>query len=74
MLHLALLFATLAAAPPLDDAHFDAYRAAIVPSGSELAFAKIPWRTGLAAARDEARVAKKPLLLWVMNGNPVGTV
>ena len=33
---------------------------------------EIPWRPSLGEAVEEARIADKPILLWVMNGHPCG--
>ena len=33
---------------------------------------KIPWQPELGPAITEARKQDKPILLWMMNGNPVG--
>lgn len=33
---------------------------------------EIPWETDLAAARERAARERKPLLMWVMDGHPLG--
>jgi hypothetical protein len=33
---------------------------------------EIPWRVSLTDARREAAARKKPLLLWAMDGHPLG--
>ena len=38
----------------------------------ESTWREIPWRPDLGTAILEARQAKKPILLWVMNGHPCG--
>lgn len=69
MLPLLLL---LAAPPALADADLPALLAAVRPKPGEDVFEQIPWRTYLWAARKEAAAAGKPLLLWEMDGNPLG--
>lgn len=51
---------------------FEEYRERIRPSGRELKFMDVGWRPTLWQARREAQKRKKPLLLWVMNGHPLG--
>ena len=46
--------------------------ASVLPSAEEDRWLDIPWRTSIAEARQEAEKQKKPILLWVMNGNPLG--
>ena len=59
------------AAPP-DEASFEAWRAHLAPRPDELAWESLPWLTcysdGVLAAQEQRR----PLLLWVMNGHPLG--
>ena len=61
-----------AAIPAVEHADIDAWRQSIRPSGAELAFESIPWlltfEDGLRASADQG----KPLLLWLMNGHPLG--
>ena len=44
----------------------------VLPTAEEDRWLEIPWRTNLAEARAEAERQNKPVLLWVMNGNPLG--
>jgi hypothetical protein len=46
--------------------------ALIKPAEGEQLWEQIPWRTQLWAARQEAARAGKPLLLWEMDGHPLG--
>jgi hypothetical protein len=46
--------------------------AAVLPTGEEDRWLEIPWRTNIGEAIGEAQRAGKPVLLWVMNGNPLG--
>ena len=56
----------------ISPANFATWRDHILPAQGELDFQKIPWLTtfkdGILAANREQR----PLLLWVMNGHPLG--
>jgi hypothetical protein len=38
----------------------------------EAKWAEIPWLTSLSEARKQAAAAGKPILLWEMDGNPLG--
>jgi hypothetical protein len=62
----------LHAAQPISPADFDHLRSVIRPNEGEAAWAKIPWRTDLWKARQEAAAAGKPILLWEMDGHPLG--
>jgi hypothetical protein len=44
----------------------------ILPTAEEERWLQIPWRTNLAEARRDAAKEGKPILFWVMNGNPLG--
>jgi hypothetical protein len=48
------------------------WAALIKPSAGEDAFDRIPWRTSLWEARQEAARLGKPILLWEMDGHPLG--
>ena len=49
-----------------------AWSTAIEPDEVEAAFRAIPWRNELAPAIEEAKVLGRPILLWTMNGHPLG--
>ena len=62
-----------AAPPPRLQGHTVAeWRQIIAPGKRDLAWMKIPWppsfEEGIAASNQD----QKPLLLWVMNGHPLG--
>ena len=44
----------------------------IKPTKDELAWAEIPWRSTFYDGLVESDREQKPLLLWVMNGHPLG--
>lgn len=60
------------ATPTLSPQTFAELRAAVVPSAEELAWKQIPWRASLWTGVIDAQVAEKPILLWAMNGHPLG--
>ncbi len=69
---LALLSGLLATAQePVADT-FAARLAKIVPAAEELAWRTVPWRAELRTAVLEASRLDKPVLLWAMNGHPLG--
>lgn len=51
---------------------FDKWRDLISPTSDELAFERIPWCPSFSDGLERARVEHKPLLLWMMNGHPLG--
>ncbi len=64
--------ALAAPTPRLTDAEFAAVRAAVRPAKGEDLFAEIPWKTTLWEARELAAKEGKPILLWEMDGHPLG--
>jgi hypothetical protein len=60
------------AAPPLSGEDVAQVRKVVRPGENEDPFATIPWETDLWAARIKAAAAGKPLLLWEMDGHPLG--
>lgn len=56
----------------LTEDRFAEFRDYIRPSGQELQFIEVGWRPTLWQARREAQKKNKPLLIWVMNGHPLG--
>ncbi|MEZ6195342.1 MAG: hypothetical protein R3F20_06415 [Planctomycetota bacterium] len=44
----------------------------IRPSEAELAWERIGWRNEFWPAVEEARKLGRPILLWTMNGHPLG--
>jgi len=51
---------------------FDKLRALIKPHSDEDKWAEIQWTTSLWEARQRAASLGKPILLWEMDGNPLG--
>ena len=56
----------------LSAAEFDKLLVAVRPVAGEDDFDKIPWRTSLWDARVTAAKEGKPILLWEMDGHPLG--
>ena len=48
------------------------WRAHLRPASDELAFEQIDWMPDFAQGLRRADAEQKPLLLWVMNGHPLG--
>jgi hypothetical protein len=70
LLLLALSSAASGDDPKLQD--LDALKTLIKPRAQEMRWEEIPWRVDLWEARKQAAEAGKPLMLWEMDGNPMG--
>jgi hypothetical protein len=57
---------------PVGPNNFATLLDAIRPKPGSSAWLKIPWQTSLAEARKKAAAEGKPVLLWEMDGNPLG--
>ena len=68
---LTLLTASLAG-ERLTPANFDRLHNLMQPTADERAWQQIPWMTRLWDARIKAAEIGKPILLWEMDGNPLG--
>lgn len=66
------LVAALALSLAQDGADFAAVRAHVLPGDEEVAWKRLGWRASLAQGVLEAQAAEKPILLWAMNGHPLG--
>lgn len=55
-----------------DASNYADWAAFIRPSDDELAWEKIGWRNAFWPAVEEARRLGRPILLWTMNGHPLG--
>ena len=60
------------AAEPIRPDLFTKLQALIKPDQNEDEWAKIPWMTDLWQARQKAARDGKPILLWEMDGHPLG--
>ena len=56
----------------LGDADRAAWRAHLLPTDDELAWAALPWLPAFGEGLAAAERAGRPLLLWAMNGHPLG--
>jgi hypothetical protein len=45
---------------------------ALLPTPEEERWLAIPWRLSLTEAVEEATRSGRPIMAWVMNGNPLG--
>ncbi|RTZ91267.1 MAG: hypothetical protein DSY81_06695 [Bacillota bacterium] len=68
---LALSFPTHIDSVQLDGHDLDAWKRAVLP-GAEEAWLTIPWHATLHEGLHAAGHEQKPLLLWLMNGHPLG--
>ncbi len=68
--------AAVSAAEPsqhlLTPAQFAKFRSLIKPGSKEEKWTEIPWLTDLWEARKRALAQGKPILLWEMDGHPLG--
>jgi hypothetical protein len=62
------------AADPIAPDQVDKLRALIKPDPDEEKWTQIPWLTDLWEARKQAAAQGKPILLWEMDGHPLGCV
>lgn len=60
--------------PPaeLTDATLEAWHSWIIPARDQFAWREIPWRPVFWDAVVEAQKKEMPVLLWAMNGHPLG--
>ncbi|MGI8922712.1 MAG: hypothetical protein ACR2HJ_01505 [Fimbriimonadales bacterium] len=71
---LVQLFAVAAAlSSGVSDPLLDKQVASVLPTAKEETWLQIPWRMDLTSARIEAQQSQKPMFLWMMNGNPLGS-
>jgi hypothetical protein len=62
------------AAEKIDPEKFDQLHALIKPQQAEGKWTQIPWMLDLWDARKKAALLGKPILLWEMDGHPLGCV
>ena len=72
LLLVCLLLAGAVAAQDLTDASYASWRDRVLPASDELQWRRIGWRDALGTAVLEAVERDRPVLLWVMNGHPLG--
>ena len=62
----------LGSGPVSDSKSFRELHSLIKPKPTEEAWTRIPWMTSLWEARQRAAAEGKPILLWEMDGHPLG--
>ena len=70
-----LMLAALLALAPGDGpkiSEIDSLKTLIKPRAEETRWEEIPWMVDLWEARKKAAQSGKPLMLWEMDGNPMG--
>jgi hypothetical protein len=71
--HLFIALSSLClAAPAMATGEFEALHRLIKPKAGESAWAEVPWLISLWEARTRAAAQGKPILLWEMDGHPLG--
>jgi hypothetical protein len=70
----AILFVgiTLGGGIDLNEENFQEWKRYLEPKPAECTFEGIPWRSTFYEAVVEAQEKDKPILLWAMNGHPLG--
>ncbi len=68
----SVLCAPASAQVELTDQNFAAWRDHLLPSAKDVAWESIPWLATLAEGIIVSDQQQKPLLLWMMNGHPLG--
>ena len=58
--------------PPKLSAVNAKFRDLVVPNASEASYRKIPWRTSILQGIVEAQKHDKPVMIYLMNGHPLG--
>ena len=59
-------------APKLTERSYEKLRDYVLPDAREEAWRKIDWKSTFWDAVIEAQKEEKPILLWAMNGHPLG--
>lgn len=62
----------LRASEPIAPEQFEPLHRTILPTPEEERWLQVPWQTSLWVARRKAAAEGKPILLWEMDGNPLG--
>ncbi|HYV36387.1 MAG TPA: hypothetical protein VE988_11820 [Gemmataceae bacterium] len=72
LLALSLAFPAARAADPIAPEKFAQLHKLIKPQAGEEKYYEIPWQIDLWEARKKAAAEGKPILLWEMDGHPLG--
>lgn len=73
-LSLTLVLDSNQASEPIKHEHFNNLHSIIKPNPDEEKFMQIPWMIDLWEARKKAASEDRPILLWEMDGHPLGCV
>ena len=65
---------TIEGSAELTDDTFDHWRSLVKPSEEEQCWREIPWRESFYEGLKDAQIEGKPVVLWAMNGHPLGCV
>jgi hypothetical protein len=58
--------------PTLDGVAISTWSEQLEPAAEDRAWLEIPWHASFHAGLEAADAAERPLLLWLMNGHPLG--
>ncbi len=61
-----------AGVPAIRDADYATLKSLVPPKPEEELFTTLPWETSLWAGRTKAAASGKPILIWSMDGHPLG--
>jgi len=56
----------------LNEETYGMWREYIEPTEIDLAWTGIPWRSSFQEGLIESSIKQKPMLMWAMNGHPLG--
>ena len=56
----------------LNEKTYEMWQEFIRPTKAELAWAEIPWKSTFYDGLSESNMKQQPVLLWAMNGHPLG--
>ena len=56
----------------LNEKTYEMWRDYIKPTEIDLSWTGIPWRSSFQKGLAESGIKQKPMLLWAMNGHPLG--
>lgn len=73
-LGLTLVLGSSQASEPIKPEQFNKLHSLIKPNSDEEKFMQIPWMIDLWEARKKAVTEDRPILLWEMDGHPLGCV
>jgi len=69
-----VLLGSACVAQELDEESFARWREYLAPSETECAWEGVAWRQSFREGILDSQIDGKPILLWAMNGHPMGCV